>query len=62
MRAPMFLHPRNALLNIPIKSLLQPAGAKEGDAAQAEVEADDEDFDPEGGNVADEAEQVRMLV
>ncbi len=25
------------------------------------MEADDEDFDPEGGNVADEAEQVRML-
>ena len=26
------------------------------------MEADDEDFDPEGGNVADEAEQVRVLV
>ena len=25
------------------------------------MEADDEDFDPEGGNVADEAEKVRLI-
>ena len=38
------------------------AGDKEGEAAQNAVEEDDEDFDPEGGDKADDAEQVCILL
>ena len=47
--------------NLCFHTSLQLAGDKSGEAAQDAVEADDEDFDPEGADVGDEAEKVRVL-
>ena len=58
LRARLVMFQRTAFERVGNRS----AGDKEGEAAQNAVEEDDEDFDPKGGNKADEAEQVCISV